>query len=181
MEIRVTIGVYEDIKQADTVFTMNLPTLPAIGDKILLNEAMNRYAEQKCSEWDFPQGTKLNYVRCVAYESENTPIVMLSYNQTMFRVVNVYSAQGKHFSVLTAQVPCQGDNIILAPEQKMQIVQSVTYNIYGDVFIQTVDEKEYEQPQIYVRGTVNAQIFNKVPVDIQNKCLDVSVIEKKKD
>ncbi|MDD4819296.1 MAG: hypothetical protein PHD21_00440 [Flavobacteriales bacterium] len=169
MDIFVTIGVYQDKDDAPEVFEIKVPALPRVGDKILLNSEMRDEAEKMCKLWGFPQGTELNYVRCVAYQEDALyPIVMLSFNHLIFKVINIITPENESISMLVRDIPKQGDNIFL-PDKRVFRVQDFTYDTNGNIFCTLADDEHYEYPQRFVRGSVDAKIFNKVPVEIVNK------------
>ena len=77
IDVRVTIGIYEDLSQA-RVFRMKLGSLPRIGESVLLSGEIKEYEKQKKKEWKLPDYERINYVKNIAYDQQDTPILMLS-------------------------------------------------------------------------------------------------------
>lgn len=128
IDVRVTIGIYETLKDAEVVH-MRLGALPRIGETLLMTPELKKMADKKIKEWNMDPYTRVNYVKCIAYDQQPTPVLMLSTNPNLVNV-DCFAEGQKTFTLSLPSVPRIGEEII-SLEEKQFFVASVIYAPWG--------------------------------------------------
>ena len=161
IDVRVTIGIYEDLSQA-RVFRMKLGSLPRIGESVLLSGEIKEYEKQRKKEWKLPDYERINYVKNIAYDQQDTPILMLSGHPGSF-FIDFYVKNEHSFTFSSKITPKKGE-MILPPEGDPLYVAEIYHTGNGALAVMLSDTPQY--PGVNIEN-------NSVDVVVQNSSLDV--------
>lgn len=170
IEARVTVGIYDDLKKAK-VFRIRLGALPRIGEAILLPPVLREEAESVKKKWGLDTDARINYVKCIAYDEQPTPVLMLSFRPDL-TVVECIREDNTTFSLLLPSVPRIGEKII-TPEEKQFFVDDIVYAPWGVFALLSGKEKG-----LATRATIDnshpipVEIANVNPLEIYSRQLD---------
>ncbi|MBR4403117.1 MAG: hypothetical protein IKT29_06270 [Flavobacteriales bacterium] len=186
MEVRVTIGVYGDLKGV-RIYKINLPAIPQVGDTIILTGALKSEEARLIKEWGLKSPINLNYVRVIAYDDSPVPIVMLSVHPSLL-FMDCYKGRDFMFSYCSRVVPRVGESV-MDKDGKVYYVENI---IYEGVNIMLVLSDAVPAQNVYVinseldvniSGTscqVDVAVDDRHPIDVNvtNGSLSVDVNDR---
>lgn len=170
IEARVTLGIYDDLKKAK-VFRIRLGALPRIGEAILLPPALQEAVENTKKKWGLDPDARINYVKCIAYDEQPTPVLMLSSRPDLIPVECIRE-DNTTFSLLLPTVPRIGE-VIITPAEQQFFVDKVVYAPWG-IYV-ALSRKENgiaTRATIENDGPVPVEIANVNPLEIYSRQLD---------
>lgn len=170
IEARVTLGIYDDLKKAK-VFRIRLGALPRIGETILLPPGLREEAESVKKKWGLDIDARVNYVKCIAYDEQPTPVLMLSFRPDLIPVECIRE-DNTTFSLLLPTVPRIGE-VIITPAEQQFFVDKVVYAPWG-IYV-ALSRKENgiaTRATIENDGPVPVEIANVNPLEIYSRQLD---------
>lgn len=174
VEVRVTIGIYENLSNA-RIFNMKLGSLPRIGESVILDGDIKEYEKQKKKEWKMPDYERINYVKNIAYDRQDTPILMLSAHPSSI-FVDFYVKNEHSFTMTSKSVPKKGE-MILPPEGDPLYVDEICHTGNNSLTVFLSEAPQYhavivknDNMDVYVTGA-SAEL----DVNVRNRVLDVDV------
>lgn len=173
VDVLVIIGSYTEwgdiYKRA---IPYRLPQVPAIGDRIVPDDELNRKIAAQAKEWDMVSDcVALNYVHAIAYTKERI-IVQLGANPKLFTIDLIYGdrIRGSYLE----KIPNIGDSIFVKDfkENELLYVKRVYYSAHSRVVNIELSDKQ-ELPWVNVANRVDVYVENTVDVNVGNTPLDI--------
>lgn len=183
IDVRITIGIYEDLSRA-RVFNMKLGSLPGIGESVLLEGEIKEYEKQKKKEWKMPDYERINYVRNIAHDRQDSPILMLSVHPS-YSFVDFYVKNEHSFTLTTKNTPKKGE-MILPPEGDPLYVSEIYHMGNASLAAFLSDTPQYTGVTVE-NSSVDVVVQNnsldvylegsntELDVNVRNRVLDVDV------
>lgn len=169
IDVRVTVGIYDDLKNAE-VIRMQLGALPRIGEALLMTPELKRMADKKIKEWNLAPDTRVNYVKCIAYDQQPTPVLMLSTNPKLINMDCIMEDRKTTFGLNVPSIPRIGEQIV-TPQEEYRYVENIIYTpwmIYAQLSVQEV----LPLTRIADDTPVLVEVANNSPIEVDVRQID---------
>lgn len=177
VEVYVTIG-YKDIFFSTERVLMRYPSLPRIGDVIVLTPELRRMVDAKKKEWKvIDKSARLNYVRSVAYQNDSFPTVILGLNPALIDADVWY--ENEYIGCIGLKTaPRIGDIVHVTGMAKCKFISSIEH---AENCLNIELSDNCHVPNVYVLGQpLSVDVHNVVEVDIVRSfnTVDVRIVDK---
>lgn len=176
VEVYVTIG-YKDIFFSTERVLMRYPSLPRIGDVIVLTPELRRMVDAKKKEWKADEHARLNYVRSVAYQNDSFPTVILGSNPVLIDA-DIWYKKEYVGCIGLKTAPRIGDIVHVTGMAKCKFISSIEH---AENCLNIELSDNCRVPDVYVLGQpLCVDVMNRVDVDIVHSynTVDVRIVDK---